>query len=169
MDRQTLYFTVANFPYTRIKLSKSQNSNETRRIWATLAAPVVANSGKKTCDFLMWIQKCIDLHLDRQTLCFTVANFQHVFILVKKIAKLQRESPILSDLLRLPSSPIVKKKMWFPYVKWPFTKNKTLLKTVFILTATVKNKTKFKTVFILTVSEKPLRFMWKIFQQSSFW
>ena len=54
--------------------SFSQNSNETRRIWAVLAAPVVANSGKKTCDSLMWIQKCVDLHKDRQTLCFTFAN-----------------------------------------------------------------------------------------------
>ena len=51
--------------------------------------------------------------------------------------------------------------MWFPYVNWPFNKNNTLLKTVFILTATVKNKTLLKTVFILTESEKPLRFMWK--------
>ena len=51
MDRQTLYFTVANFPYTRIKLSKSQNSNETRRIWGVLAAPDFANSGKQTCAF----------------------------------------------------------------------------------------------------------------------
>ena len=79
-----IFATITN------KITFSQNSNETRRIWAILAAPVVANSGKKTCDSLMWIQKCIDLHLDRQTLCFTVANFQHVFILVKKIAKLEK-------------------------------------------------------------------------------
>ena len=39
-----------------------------------LAAPVVAYSEKKTKGFLMYIQKCVDLHKDRQTLYFTVAN-----------------------------------------------------------------------------------------------
>jgi len=31
----------------------SQNSRNNKGIWRTLAAPVVANSGKKTCGFLM--------------------------------------------------------------------------------------------------------------------
>ena len=55
MGRQTLYFTVANFPMTQKQHLIFKNSNETRRIWGGLAAPVAANSGKKTCDFLMWI------------------------------------------------------------------------------------------------------------------
>ena len=47
MDRQTLYFTVAKFRAFENKDYFFQNSNETRRIWGTLAAPVVANSGEK--------------------------------------------------------------------------------------------------------------------------
>ena len=35
------------FATITLKITFSQNSNETRRIWGHLAAPVVANSGKK--------------------------------------------------------------------------------------------------------------------------
>ena len=47
--------------------------NEDRRILWILAAPVVATSGK-SAGILMEVQKCIDLHMGRQTLYFTVAN-----------------------------------------------------------------------------------------------
>ena len=53
LDRQTLYFTVANFRPCIKQYTFSKNSNETRRICAGLAAPVVANSGKKNVHFLM--------------------------------------------------------------------------------------------------------------------
>jgi len=74
IDRQTFYFTTATcFSHIKQYTFFNKNSNETRRNWAILAAPVVANSVKKTCGFLMWIQKCMDLHIDRQILYFTVA------------------------------------------------------------------------------------------------
>ena len=40
----------------------------------------------------MQIQKRIDLHKDRQTLYFTVANFRHDYFKYYVFAKLQRES-----------------------------------------------------------------------------
>ena len=48
MDRQTLYFTVANFfaPLKHYTFSK-KNPNENESFWAILAAPVAANSEKK--------------------------------------------------------------------------------------------------------------------------
>ena len=46
LDRQTLCFTVAIFSAHQKQYTFSTNSNETRRIWGILAAPVVANSGK---------------------------------------------------------------------------------------------------------------------------
>ena len=77
MDRQTLYFTGANFrhdyfqDYFFAKLEKQ-------------SPPLIHPGGSRrrqqyeeTCGFLMWIQKCIDLHMDRQTLYFTVANVRH--------------------------------------------------------------------------------------------
>ena len=48
LDRQTLIFTVANFFLCLKQDTFSKSSNETRRIWSLLAAPVVANSGNKT-------------------------------------------------------------------------------------------------------------------------
>ena len=42
-----IFATITN------KITFSQNSNENRRYWAELAAPDFANSGKKTCGFLM--------------------------------------------------------------------------------------------------------------------
>ena len=51
LARQTLIFTVANFVQYEKQYTFSKNSNETRRISPILAAPVVANSGKKTCAF----------------------------------------------------------------------------------------------------------------------
>ena len=54
MDRQTLYFTVAN---VRVDYKEyyflTQNSKKNSRIWANLAAPLVANSEKETYGFLM--------------------------------------------------------------------------------------------------------------------
>ena len=47
LDRQTLCFTVANVFYYEKQYTCSKNSNENRRYWAILAAPVVANSGKE--------------------------------------------------------------------------------------------------------------------------
>ena len=51
MGRQTLYVTVANGSAMIKQYTFSKNSNETRRIWGYLAAPVVANSGKKHVHF----------------------------------------------------------------------------------------------------------------------
>ena len=47
MDRQTLYFTVANVSPCVKQYTFSKSSNETHRLWGHLAAPVVANSEKK--------------------------------------------------------------------------------------------------------------------------
>ena len=44
---------VQIFATIAFKITFSQNSNETRRHWGILAAPVAANSGRKTYDFLM--------------------------------------------------------------------------------------------------------------------
>ena len=46
LDRQTLYFTVANFFEYEKRYFFEKNSNETRRIQGILAAPEFANSGK---------------------------------------------------------------------------------------------------------------------------
>ena len=51
LDRQTLYFTVAFFFHYEKQYTFSNNSNETRRNWGTLAAPDFANSGKKHMHF----------------------------------------------------------------------------------------------------------------------
>ena len=51
LERQTLCFTVANVLHYQKQYTFSKSSNETRRICGGLAAPVAANSGKKTCAF----------------------------------------------------------------------------------------------------------------------
>ena len=50
--RQTLIFTVAIFSPCVKQYCFATNSNENTRIWARLAAPVAAYSGRKTCNFL---------------------------------------------------------------------------------------------------------------------
>ena len=67
-----IFATITN------KITFSQNSSETRRIWALLAAPVAANSGRKTCAFpyVNWESVLIYIRI-AQTLYFTVANFRH--------------------------------------------------------------------------------------------
>ena len=51
LDRQTLIFTVAIFLPHQKQYTFSKSSNENRRFFGGLAAPVAANSGKKTCAF----------------------------------------------------------------------------------------------------------------------
>ena len=51
LDRQTLYFTVANVSAHQKQTTFSKNSNEARRICGALAAPDFANSGKNMCIF----------------------------------------------------------------------------------------------------------------------
>ena len=45
--------TWNKFKHHQKQYSCSKNSRNNRRIWGTLADPVVANSGKKACGFLM--------------------------------------------------------------------------------------------------------------------
>ena len=63
----------------------SKNSNENARIWGTLAAPVAANSGRKTCAFpyVNW-ERC-------KTITFYVKNFQPKPKTIHNFKKLQRE------------------------------------------------------------------------------
>ena len=77
MDRQTLYSTVANVRAFENKDYLFKNSNETRRNWRALAAPVVAYSGKKV-HFLCrlksaliytWIAKLFILPLQICAIC----------------------------------------------------------------------------------------------------
>ena len=133
MDRQTLYFTVANFSAMIKQYTFSKNSNETRRIWGTLAAPVVAYSGKKhkvfLCKFFItgnmyWI------HFSRyvqfmswnmywsefiEDLCEKCSTSRELYIQMRKtrtkIGDTERH-------WRLPSSPIVEKNMCIFYVNW---------------------------------------------------
>ena len=52
-NEKTICFTVANFFLHQKHDLNSKNCSENVRIWAILAAPVAANSGKKTCAFSM--------------------------------------------------------------------------------------------------------------------
>ena len=79
----------------------------------------------------MYIQKCIDLHSDRQTLYFTVAFFPSI----KNKTLFQTTRTKLAATgghWRLLTSPIVK-NMWFPYVNSNIRKNglNTYFTTVF--------------------------------------
>ena len=88
----------------------SQNSRNNRRNLAVLAAPVVAYSEKSIKAFLMQIQKCIDLHMDRQTLYFTVANYCLLIFTTKKLTFMKKDRLKTGDTegnWRPLSSPIV--------------------------------------------------------------
>ena len=61
-------------------------------------------------------QKCIDLHIDRQTLYFTVANFPTVFIYIRKFKKTAARIAASEANWRLQPSPIVEKNMCIFYV-----------------------------------------------------
>ena len=64
----------------------------------------------------MQIQKCIDLHMDRQTLCFTVAFFLQYEKQYTFSKKTRTKIGDTQGTWRLPSSPIVGKSIRFSYV-----------------------------------------------------
>ena len=99
---QTLIFTVANCSPCVKQYCLAKNSNENTRNCGYLADPVAAYSGKNVCAVLQRENK--DEH--RFLLLFNeqqevsriyVRNFQHVFFLVKEIAKLEKQRGILRD------------------------------------------------------------------------
>ena len=53
LDRQTLIFTVAIFFNTKNNTLFQKTAARTPASEGSASAPVAANSGKKTCDFLM--------------------------------------------------------------------------------------------------------------------
>ena len=121
-----IFATITN------KITFSQNCSENRRIRATLAAPVAANSGKKHVHFptvnsnsrekcIEYIfhycfqnsrEKCIGSPNPYIYRCKFSPRLQIRLLFRKTAARIAATGATW----RLPSSPIVEKKLWIPYV-----------------------------------------------------